>query len=239
MAAAAFAGWGASVAGEVKIGSPADSPAPGIAGRLYVIPRPGAPQSEMRIGHVAVARDTPDYHALVAANMILGGQFVSRINANLREDKGFTYGARTSFDFRRLPGPFTLQASVQTAATARAIEESFAELAAIRGPRPATHEELSVGVAALTRGFAKNFETADQIARAATQMALYDLPDDYFAQYVPRVEGVTTSDVTRVSSEHIDLQRLVTLVVGDLDAIAADLPRLGLGEPIVLSADSN
>ena len=71
-----------------------------------------------------MARDTPDYHALVAANMVLGGQFVSRINLNLREDKGFTYGARTAFDFRRLPGPFALQVSVQTAATARAIEES-------------------------------------------------------------------------------------------------------------------
>ena len=69
------------------------------------MPRPGAPQSELRIGHVAVARNTPDYHALVAANMVLGGQFVSRINLNLREEKGFTYGARTSFDFRRLPGP--------------------------------------------------------------------------------------------------------------------------------------
>ena len=88
------------------------------------MPRPGAPQSELRIGHVAVARNTPDYHALVAANMVLGGQFVSRINLNLREDKGFTYGARTAFDFRRLPGPFVLQVSVQTAATARAIRES-------------------------------------------------------------------------------------------------------------------
>ncbi len=88
-------------------------------------------------------RNTPDYHALVAANMVLGGQFVSRINLNLREDKGFTYGARTSFDFRRLPGPFALQVSVHTAATARAIEESLAEIAAIRGLRPVTHDELA------------------------------------------------------------------------------------------------
>ena len=89
-----------------------------LPARLNVIPRPGAPQSELRIGHVAVARNTPDYHALVAANMVLGGQFVSRINLNLREEKGFTYGARTSFDFRRMAGPFALQVSVQTAATA-------------------------------------------------------------------------------------------------------------------------
>ena len=96
---------------------------------------------------MAAARSTPDYHALIAANMVLGGQFVSRINLNLREDKGFTYGARTAFDFRRMPGPFSLQASVQTAATARAIEESLGEIAAIRGPRPVRGEELAPGVA--------------------------------------------------------------------------------------------
>ena len=243
LASEAFAGWeGASLRDADVVSSEAVIPSFGQAdengaGRLYVVPRPGAPQSELRIGHVAVDRFTADYHALVAANMILGGQFVSRINANLREDKGFTYGARTSFEFRRLPGPFALQVSVQTAATGRAIEESFGEIAAIRGPRPPTDEELAVGVAALTRGFAKNFETADQIARATSQMALYDLPDDYYAEYVPIIERVTTADVTRVTADHIDPARLITLIVGDLDAIAGDLPGLGLGEPIVLSPE--
>ena len=88
-----------------------------------------------------------------------------------------------------MPGPFALQVSVQTAATAQAIDESIGEIAAIRGPRPVTADELALGVAALTRGYARNFETAEQIARAATQIALYDLPDDYFAQFVPRVEA--------------------------------------------------
>src|SRR5204862_587151 len=134
------------------------------------------------------ARNTPDYYPLVAANMVLGGQFVSRINSNLREEKGFTYGARTSFDFRRLAGPFTLQVSVQTSATAEAIRESIDEIAAIRASRPVSADELALGVAALTRGYAKNFETADQIARAATQIALYDLPDNHFAEFVPHME---------------------------------------------------
>jgi zinc protease len=236
LASEAFAGWEGPPASPastevVPRSGPTDQD---LTRRLYVVPRPGAPQSELRIGHVAADRFTPDYHALVAANMILGGQFVSRINANLREDKGFTYGARTSFEFRRLPGPFALQVSVQTAATGRAIEESIGEIAAIRGPRPPTVEELAVGVAALTRGFAKNFETADQIARATMQLALYDLPDDYYAQYVPMIERVTTEEVTRVTTEHIHPEKLVTLIVGDLDAIAGDLPGLGLGEPIVL-----
>jgi len=211
---------------------PAAAPA-----RLALVDRPGAAQSELRLGHVAVPRSTPDYHALVLLNMVLGGQFVSRINMNLREGKGFTYGARTSFDFRRGPGPFQLQVSVQTAATAQAIHESFDEIAAIRGPRPVSSDELALGVAALTRGYARNFETAEQIARAATQIALYDLPDDYFAEFVPRVERVTADDVTRVSAQHLDPSRLTTLVVGDYDTIANDLGRLELGIPSVLSAD--
>src|SRR5262249_14095976 len=114
VAAEQFGSWAAR--------PPADARADGAVARparLNVVPRPGAPQSELRIGHVAAPRDTPDYHALVAANMVLGGQFVSRINLNLRANKGFTYGARTTFDCRRMPGPFLLQASVHTASTSR------------------------------------------------------------------------------------------------------------------------
>lgn len=229
----AFAGW----EGTARLDPPEAIGLPRPP-RLNVVPRPHAPQSELRIGHVAVARSTPEYHALVTANMVLGGQFVSRINLNLREDKGFTYGARTSFDFRRLPGPFVLQASVQTAATGRAIAESLGEIAAIRGARAVTREELALGVAALTRGYARNFETAEQVARAITQIALYDLPDDYFARFVPEVERVTEDEVTRVAAEHLDPDRLTVLVVGDFDIIAGDLARLGLGEPVVLSPET-
>src|SRR5262249_9514756 len=156
---------------EVAAGNPAlQAPA------ITVVPRPRAPQSELRIGQVAAPRNTPDYHALVVANTILGGQFVSRINLNLREHKGLTYGARTAFEFRRLPGPFALQASVQTSGTAVAVQESIGEIAGIRGSRPVTDEELALGIAALTRGYARSFETAEQIGRAAMQIALYDLP---------------------------------------------------------------
>jgi predicted Zn-dependent peptidase len=227
----AFDGWSGTAAGRV------DPIALPHAPRLNIVTRPGAPQSELRIGHVGVARSTPDYHALVAANMVLGGQFVSRINLNLREDKGFTYGARTSFDFRRLPGPFSLQVSVQTTATGPAIAESLAELAAIRDIRPVTPEELALGIAALTRGYARGFETAEQVARAVTQLALYDLPDDYFARFVPELEAVTVDDVTAAARRHLDPDRMTTLIVGDLDATAGDLGRLNLGEPVVLSAE--
>lgn len=232
-AARAFGEW----VGKAPVSDGSEAPLP-HSSRLVVVPRSGAPQSELRIGHVAVARSTPDYHALVAANMVLGGQFVSRINLNLREDKGFTYGARTAFDFRRRPGPFVLQASVQTSATVRAVAESVGEIAAIRGPRPITADELGLGIAALTRGYARNFETADHIARAVMQLALYELADDYFAQFVPRIQQVTTEEATTVMARHLDPARLTTLVVGDLDAVQDELANLGLGEPLVLSPNT-
>jgi zinc protease len=233
LASDAFAGWDGAASGPL----PAATPTPRAA-RLAIVPRPRAPQSELRIGHVAVGRSTPDYHALVAANMVLGGQFVSRINLNLREDKGVTYGARTAFDFRRLPGPFALQVSVQTAATARAIQESIGEIAAIRGLRAVTRDELALGVATLTRGYARGFETAEQVARAITQIALYDLPDNYFAEFVPSIERLTPDDVTRAAARHLDPLALTTLIVGDFDTVRDDLAAINLGEPLVLGLDS-
>ena len=106
--------------------------------RLAVVAREAAPQSELRIGHLSAHRNSPDYPALLVMNAVLGGQFVSRINLKLREEKGYTYGARTGFDWRRGIAPFSLQASVHTAATADAIADCFAELDAIRGTRPPT-----------------------------------------------------------------------------------------------------
>jgi predicted Zn-dependent peptidase len=233
MASEAFADWSGAGDGE----RPDEGSLPQSA-RLNIVPRPRAPQSELRIGQVSVPRDTPDYHPLVVANTILGGQFVSRINLNLREDKGLTYGARTAFEFRRRSGPFVLQVSVQTSGTARAIDESLGEIAGIRGSRPVTPAELELGIAALTRGYARSFETGEQIGRAALQLALYDLPDDYFEQFVPRIEAVTAEDVSRVMSRHLDPARLVTLVVGDLDVVGRDLNALGLGDPVVLPPDA-
>ena len=228
-----FGGWhGAAAAGEP--GDPALPQPP----RLSIVPRPSAPQSELRIGHVAAERNTPDYHALVTANMVLGGQFSSRINLNLREDKGFTYGARTAFEFRRRPGPFVLQVGVQTSATAESIAESIGEISAMVSTRPITAEELRLAAASLTRGYARNFETADQIARAATQLALYDLPDSYFAEFVPRVERLTTEEVTAAMARHLQASRLTTVVVGDYEAVGADLGSLGLGEPVILPPET-
>jgi zinc protease len=232
----AFGEWTGPFGPDVPF-NPSSCPAPSPASeRLALLHRPGAAQSELRIGHVSLPRSTPDYHALIVLNMVLGGQFVSRINMNLREDKGYTYGARTSFDFRRGPGPFGLYASVQSDATVDAIVEAMSELRAIRGDRPVTPAELETGRAALTRGYPRNFETAEQISRGAAQLALYGLPDDYFSTFVPKVLAVDEAEVTRVAAQHIDPSRLVTVIVGDREKVTPSLERLNLGEPAELSA---
>jgi zinc protease len=203
--------------------------------RLAVVPRPGSPQSELRIAHVCASRNTPDYHALVLLNMILGGQFVSRVNLNLRQDKGYTYGVRTGFDLRRGLGPFALQTSVQTEVTADAIREAIRELEDVRGARPATADEIALARASITRGYPRGFETAQQLARGVAQLALHDLPDTYFEEFVPRVEAVTQHDIQRVAATYLRPERMVTLIVGDHERVAPTLAALQLGEPVVMS----
>jgi predicted Zn-dependent peptidase len=225
---AAFGTWSAAGTPAPADASLLPAPVPPQE-RVALVHRPAAAQSELRIGHVGVSRRTPDYHALLVMNMVLGGQFVSRINMNLREDKGYTYGARTSFDFRRGPGPFVLSASVQSEATIDAVLEALGELQAIRGDRTVTEGELETARAALTRGYPRSFETAEQISRGAAQLALYDLPDDYFSTFMPKVRAVDEAAVTRVAMHHIDPARLLTVIVGDREKVSPGLPRLNLG----------
>ncbi|MDE3153457.1 MAG: insulinase family protein [Acidobacteriota bacterium] len=229
---AAFGGWRAPAG----VHGPSDLPEPPAdppAGRLALVHRPAAAQSELRIGQVAAARDTPDYHALLVLNTILGGQFISRINMNLRQTHGYTYGARTAFDFRRRRGPFQFESSVQSSVTADALREALGELEAIRGPRPATADEIETARTALTRGYARNFETAQQVARALSQLALYGLPDDYFQQFVPRVEAVGEAEVLRVARDYLHPDRMGILIVGDRDVVAPGLAPLQAG-PLTL-----
>lgn len=205
-----------------------------LSGGIAIVTREGAAQSELRMGHLSARRDTPDYHALLVMNAVLGGQFVSRINLKLREEKGYTYGARTGFDWRRGLGPFSLQASVHTAATADAIRDALNELEAIRSWRPVSGAELSLAKASITRGYPRSFETAQQVARSVAQLALYGLPDNYLVEFVPTVHAVDEADVTRVARQYLDPSQLTTLVVGDYPVIGEPLRALGLGEPRVL-----
>ncbi len=230
---AAFGSWQAETASHAD---PAALSIPSASTELVIVPRAGAPQSELLIGHVAAARSSPDYHALVALNLVLGGQFVSRINSNLRERRGYTYGARTQFEFRRGRGPFSLHASVQSDATADAVREALYELRAIRGERPVTTEELELGRAPLTRGYPRGFETAEQVGRAAAQLALYDLPDDYFTTFVPKVLALTPEDLTRAAATYIDPSRFLAVIVGDRDKMGA-VDDLGLGGAVVVEGE--
>ena len=233
----AFSGWAETAS--PSQGHPAgDVEAMTAPTRLAVVAREAAPQSELRIGHLSAHRNSPDYPALLVMNAVLGGQFVSRINLKLREEKGYTYGARTGFDWRRGLAPFSLQASVHTASTADAIADCFAELDAIRGTRPPTGEEMALAKASLTRGYPRGFETAHQVARAVGQLALFGLPDTYFEEFVPRVSAIQAQDVVRAAERYIDPARTVTLVVGDYQAVGPTLGPLGLGEPQILPADA-
>lgn len=236
IADATFSGWTAA-APPTQPSAAADTEPDTSPPRLAMVARAGAAQSELRIGHLSARRNTPDYPALLVMNAVLGGQFVSRVNLRLREEKGYTYGARTGFDWRRGIAPFSLQASVHTAATADAIRDTLAEFDGIRGSRPPSENEMALAKASLTRGYPRNFETAQQVARSVAQLALYDLPDSYFEEFIPRVNAVGPTDVVRVAERYVDPARAVTLVVGDHQAIADSLLSLGLGEPQLLPAD--
>jgi zinc protease len=212
-------------------------PPPAVNVRLGVIARPGSAQSELRIGHACAARSTPDYPALLVLNSVLGGDFVSRLNLNLRESKGYTYGVRTGFNLRRGIGPFVTQTSVGTDVTAAAIHEALDEIDAIAERRPATEEEVAQAFASLSKGYPRGFETAGQVARSVTQLALHQLPDSYFEDFVPRLAQVSAADVSAAARKYLTLTKMTTVVVGDLDKIQESLPGLGLGPPQVLTTD--
>lgn len=210
-------------------------PEPGA--RLVFVPRRGAAQSELRIGRVAVSRSSPDYHALVVTNTLLGGAFVSRINSKLREEKGVTYGARSGFQFLRQPGPFLVQASVQSDATAASVRDVLTELDDLGDRRLVTDTELTSARDALTHGYARGFETAEQLAHSAAQLALYDLPTDTFDLFVDRVQAVTAADVTRLARTWLHGRDMKGVVVGDPDTVGRSLEDVGMGLPEERLAD--
>ena len=233
----AFGSWSTSGGEPPPSTAAGDAPMNGRA-RLAIVARDGAAQSELRIGQLAARRNTPDYPALLVMNAILGGQFVSRVNLKLREEKGYTYGARTGFDWRRALAPFVFQASVHTAATADAVRDTLAEIAGIGNDRPPSTEELALARASLTRGYPRNFETAQQVARGVAQLALYHLPDSYFGEFTPNVNAVSVEDVIGAARRYLDPGRLTTLIVGDHASVAESLPALGLGTPELLPSDA-
>jgi predicted Zn-dependent peptidase len=209
-------------------------PAPSDAGRLdrpivRVVHRAGSVQSELRVGHRGLPRRTADFHAVSVMSAILGGLFNSRLNMKLREEKGYTYGAGAGFDLRRRAGPFTARAAVNTDATAPALADLVAELRRMREAAP-SDAELRAARDYLVGVFPLRFETPGAVVSAVSGIVTHELPDDELERYRPAIEAVTGDDVLAAARAHLDLERLGIVLVGDADAVAADVEALGLGD---------
>ena len=171
---------------------------------------------------------------------MLGGQFSSRINLNLREAKGYTYGARSSFSFNQGPGPFEAGAPVKTEDTRPALIELVKELTDITGPRPATAEELAFAKDRVVKGFPARFETTAGVSRTLADLVLYDLPADYFTTYRSKVDGVSMADVHRVAAKYLNPAEMAILIVGDRSKVEAELKGLPFAKVItILDTEGN
>jgi len=222
-----FGGWQRADIPQINYSEPPKSGATTI----YLIDKPGAAQSSFRIGEVGVPRSTQDYFALTVMNTILGGSFTSRLNQNLRETRGYTYGAGSRFDMRRAAGPFLASAEIVTAKSDSALLEFMKELNGIRQLVPPA--ELSRAKRYLQLQLPGNFETTQQIAAALVPVALYGLPLDYYNKYVQNIEGVTQADVARVAQQYINPGSLAVVIVGDRKTIEAGLKATNVG-PIAI-----
>lgn len=206
--------------------------------RVVLVDKPGAPQSEIRIGHVGVARKTPDFHAISVLNAILGGTFNSRLNTVLREEKGYTYGIGSSFDMRRQAGPFVVRTAVETAVTLPSISEIL-KIVREFGQSDVGADELDIARDYLVGVFPLRFETAGQVASALGGLVALDLPDDELDRYRPGVAAVSAADVRAVANRHIRPDELVVVVVGDAAKVEPELRGAGLGELTVVPADAS
>jgi zinc protease len=198
------------------------------ASAIHLVERTDAVQSEIRIAHIGVERRHRDYFALRVMNTLLGGAFTSRLNLNLRERHGFTYGVRSAFAFRRTPGPFVIQTAVATDVTARAIEEILREVARLRD-EGAGEEEVANARDYLVGLMPLELETTEQVAIRLADLAVYDLPADYFQHYRASTAAVTPADVNRVAREHLHNDRFTTVVLGNVAEIGDSLASLNAG----------
>jgi predicted Zn-dependent peptidase len=202
---------------------------------VSIVDIPGSEQSQIRIGWVGVPRSTPDYFALQVLNTVLGGSFTSRLNQNLREEHGYSYGASSRFDMRLSPGPFAASAGVQTDKTAESLQEFFKELAAIG--TPIGDDELAKAKNYLALGFPGDFETIGDLAGRLEELAVYKLPDLYYAEYTANIRAVTAAAVQKAATTYIQPGKFAVVVVGDRQKIEPGIRALNLGPVRVLTVD--
>ena len=199
---------------------------------VYLLDKPGAAQSVLYLQRFIGERTDPEYPALVLANQAWGGQFTARLNMNLREDKGYTYGARSSFGHGYAPGRWVASASVHTEVTRASLDEIFRELEEVNGERPLTGEEIEYVRSGLIHGYPGRFEEAEPLLREIATVWRYGLPDDWLGGYLDRVAAVDPAQAQAVFSERVTTQPLQVLVVGDLAVVREDIE--ALGHPVVL-----
>ena len=204
--------------------------------QVYLVDKPEAAQSQIRIGWVGVSRSTPDYAVLEVLNTVLGGSFTSRLNQNLREKNGYAYGASSGFDMRLSAGPFLAAAGVQTDKTADALKEFFNELNGILTPVPP--DELAKARNYVALGFPGEFETTSDMARKLEELVIYNLPDTTFSDFVPSVTAVTAADLQRAAARFVQPERMAVVVVGDLKLIEGPIRALNLGPITRVPVDS-
>jgi len=231
----AFAGWKSADVPKVEVPANANFDAPGI----YIIDKPGAAQSVVTIGQVGVSRDNPDFYPLRVMNSILGGQFSARVNMNLRAEKGYTYGARTAWNFRRGAGPFEASADVQTAVTKDSVVEFMKELNGIRGSIPVTAAELEYNKQSLIRSYPSGFETVGQISAQLANLVVYGLPDATFNEFIGNINRVSLTDINRVANRYLTPDKMAILIVGDRSVIEPRLAEISGWKIFHLDSEGN
>jgi zinc protease len=235
LATAALGGWQGKTAGS----DPTPIAPAALAATVYLVDKPKAAQSEIRIGGVGAARTSPDFYSLSVLNMILGGQFSSRINLNIREHKGYTYGARSSFTFLRGPGPFMASGGVVSAKTDSSLVEFMRELVDIRGSRPATKAEVDFATGSIVRAYPRRLETNAGVASELADLAYFRLPPSELVDYQRKIAAVTEADVDRVAKQYLQPEHFVTVVVGDLATIQPGIEALKLGTVQVVDTEGH
>jgi zinc protease len=207
--------------------------------KIYLVDKPGAAQSVFNIGLPGPPRNTPDYFALQVLNTILGGQFQSRLNANIREQKGYSYGVNSGFSYGKGPGAFRAGGSIFTAKTDAALIEFMKELHGIVGEKPITDEEIKTAKESLIQGLPQRFASVSNISNAITSLVVQGLPDDYYQTYAKNVSAVTKEDLLRVAKQYIDLQHLAIVIVGNRSDIEAPLKATGIAPITILDIEGN
>ncbi|MBW4696381.1 MAG: insulinase family protein [Aphanocapsa lilacina HA4352-LM1] len=207
------------------------------AKRVYLVDKKDAQQSQIAVGSLGPARTSEDFYAAEVANGVLGGAFGSRLNLNLREDKGYSYGSFSSVLYRAQGGLWTSSGGVQTAVTKESLVEFERELRGVAGAKPFTAAELADARANLTRGYAQRFESNAQVAGEIATLLSYGLPLERLGEYEAGIAAVAPEQVQAVAGKYIDPDRSVVLVIGDLEKIEPAVRALGLGELAIVDAD--